>query len=229
MNTNLTTDELSARALERLKTPPPAGSGVHQWLFATACLLTESGYSTAAKNDMLYQASRRVGRTVSQREIKSAITAAEHKTPIQISPKQNEEFVKSETAWPSPDIQHVYLLGKSAQGYMTSWNAPHCGSMTRRIIVSKRSMSYFLATRCSASVNPVPSSQHDDATCGAAISQTMRSSSRTRCCRFSGSLKKGKERACEDECRPQVLPRYRVRHCALCARFQNPNHLDTGH
>jgi hypothetical protein len=121
LSADSTIEEISARALERLKTSPTAGSGVHQWLFSCACLLTEAGYSTTAKIEMLHQASRNVGRAVSIREIKSAITGAEQKTSVKISHEQNRQFVTSQTGWPQPDAGHVYLLGKSGPGLYDLW------------------------------------------------------------------------------------------------------------
>jgi hypothetical protein len=116
-------DKVLARALHNLANPPAAGSGVHQWLFSTACLLTEAGYSTTAKFEMMYQASRHVGRAVSAREINSAITAAEQKTSVvtQTAQRQNNEFVVTQTAWPAPDARHVYSLGKSGPGLYDLW------------------------------------------------------------------------------------------------------------
>jgi hypothetical protein len=38
MSADSTIDKVSSRALNALATPPTAGSGVHQWLFATVAL-----------------------------------------------------------------------------------------------------------------------------------------------------------------------------------------------
>jgi hypothetical protein len=124
MSADSTIDKVSTRALNALATPPTAGSGVHQWLFATACLLHEAGYSTAAKIEMLFQASRRVGRAVTQREIKGAVSAAEQKTApvsVQFSASEIVRAVPSEPAWPAPDTGHVYLLGKCDPGLYDLW------------------------------------------------------------------------------------------------------------
>jgi hypothetical protein len=124
MSVESTVDKVSARALNALAAPPTAGSGVHQWLFATACLLTEAGYSEAIKIEMLFQASRRVGRAVPQREIKEALAAAEKKTaPItaQSSASNIARTASFEPAWPEPDVRHVYLLGKSGPGLYDLW------------------------------------------------------------------------------------------------------------
>jgi hypothetical protein len=110
------------RALHNLATPPAAGAGVHQWLFSTACLLTEAGYSTTAKFEMMYQASRHVGRAVSAREINSAIAGAEQKTSVaQILHQRNEFTGAPQPAWPAPDTRHVYSLGKSGPGLYDLW------------------------------------------------------------------------------------------------------------
>jgi hypothetical protein len=117
-----TIDEVSARALQQLANPPAAGSGVHQWLFATACLLHEAGYSTTAKLELLEQATRNVGRTVTKREIKGAVSDAEKKTrPIVEEPGKIIRFPGSEPAWPEPDYGHVYLLGKFGPGLYDLW------------------------------------------------------------------------------------------------------------
>jgi hypothetical protein len=87
-------------------------------------LLTEAGYSQAAKFEMLHQVSRGVGRTVSAREINSAIAAAEYKTsPIIAQSSENKilKFPKPIPPWPEPDTRHVYLLGKSGPGLHDLW------------------------------------------------------------------------------------------------------------
>src|SRR5215471_6089148 len=123
MSADSNIDEICARALHGLSNPPSAGSGVHQWLFLTACLLTEAGYSTASKFDLLHHASRRVGRAVTAREINSAITAAEQKTaPVSAQSSTSEvRFAPPEPAWPAPNTRHVYLLGKSGPGLYDLW------------------------------------------------------------------------------------------------------------
>jgi hypothetical protein len=124
MSIESTIEKVSTRALQALGNPPSAGSGVHQWLFATACLLHEAGYSETVKIDMLYHASRGVGRSVTKREIESAVAAAEKKTlPIMSQSSENKilRFVPSETAWLTPDIGHVYLLGKFGPGLYDLW------------------------------------------------------------------------------------------------------------
>jgi hypothetical protein len=124
MSADSAIDKVSARALNALATPPTAGSGVHQWLFVTACLLHEAGYSTAAKIEMLYQTTRRVGRTVTQREIKGAVAAAEKKTaPINAQSPASAiiRAASPEPAWPAPDTGHVYLLGKHGPGLYDLW------------------------------------------------------------------------------------------------------------
>jgi hypothetical protein len=123
MTTNSTIDEVSARALRELSSPPTAGAGVHQWLFATACLLTEAGYSRVAKFEMLHQASRRVGRAVPAREINSAIAAAEQKTGrvSEQGPVSKVRSIPTEAAWPAPDTSRVYLLGKNGPGLYDLW------------------------------------------------------------------------------------------------------------
>jgi hypothetical protein len=113
---------------------------VHQWLFATACLLHEAGYSYSEKIEMLFAASRNVGRVVTARGIKSAVVAAQNKTaPIGVEiPREAYEkriLAAAEPAWPEPDTGHVYLLGKFGCGLYDLWersplrfddDADHC-------------------------------------------------------------------------------------------------------
>jgi hypothetical protein len=118
-----TTAASLAQALKQLATPPVAGQGVHNWLFATACSLHEAGIGRAEKMTLLRDASHNVGRKVPDREISGAIIYAEKKArpTTGFSDSSQIIFAPPEPAWPEPDYRRVYLMAKDGPGLYDLW------------------------------------------------------------------------------------------------------------
>jgi hypothetical protein len=86
---------------------PPAGGGVHSWLFRTAFTLHKSGRSPLEIALFLADGSSQCGRNVSRREIEEAI---ENSNPIAMSTKLSSRL---RTSWPAVDQEKVNRICQS--------------------------------------------------------------------------------------------------------------------
>jgi hypothetical protein len=110
--------ELPRWILDLLAAPPPAGCGLHQWLFKLACALKpwRSDTDIAA---ILTTATLHCGRDTS-REVAEAIRNARNEWQPGINPLQ---FPPRQPAWPRRDLGSIDAVAREGTGLADLWEA----------------------------------------------------------------------------------------------------------
>ena len=99
----------------QLPSPPTAGSGVHRWIFAAACLCVEAKLPDAVAIDVIREKSRGCGRRVPFNEIRGAIKDALRKVS-RGSAYRRDPSTPEAPRWPKIDAAKRDLIFKHGIG-----------------------------------------------------------------------------------------------------------------